>query len=336
MTAAADTRARPLAICFALSLAAHVLVAAAVAGWTQRTPDPPTYDPESTPPSADEVVLGIERSKAATITWLGDREERDHQARQSEVDQAALRIDPGASAAAPQAPEVPELTEDPALEPAPAEPDPIIPETESPDRPPPPTSIPLDIPESPAPDAPAAAPVEAPPAERVEPTPEPVEPPRERPAESQQEAPAETPSTPPPQSVPSDAPASSGEGADAGEDSDRESDAFSRQRPIRVTPGRPVAAEGLTIQTIRPRWTHFTLLTSAPRDPLAVIDFRRDGRVHRARLEESSGNQSVDRPLLDAIYNWTARGEALDDLPDADPDAEHPPTLRLYMRIWLR
>ena len=55
--------------------------------------------------------------------------------------------------------------------------------------------------------------------------------------------------------------------------------------------------------------------------------------MRRARFlpGRSTGEASVDQPLLDAIYRWTAKGEALARLTD-DPDDTVAITMRIIMR----
>lgn len=94
-----------------------------------------------------------------------------------------------------------------------------------------------------------------------------------------------------------------------------------------------MAAEGLSITTVRPRFSLYTRLIANPRDPLVEVQFDRQGRVRHARLLQSSGRDDVDRPVLDAIYQWKAKGEAIDALGAADSDAA---LLTVRFRIALR
>lgn len=113
--------------------------------------------------------------------------------------------------------------------------------------------------------------------------------------------------------------------------SDRESDAAA----VVVVPsnklGKPLAAKGLNITTVRPRWSTTTLLTTAPKSPLVQIEFRRDGAVVDAKFvgKQSTGYLEVDDPLLDAIHKWRAKGKQLDQLPPGR-------TIILILRIQLR
>jgi hypothetical protein len=126
-----------------------------------------------------------------------------------------------------------------------------------------------------------------------------------------------------------------GEGSgEEGEPSDRDSDPSAIVGTIDVVPGHPVAAKGLEIKTVRPRWLNLTRMTTRPDNPTVVIQFRRNGKVKSAEFEpgKSTGSEAVDGPLLDAVYAWRASGPALLRLPEGDPAA----TLEVRMRVILR
>lgn len=120
--------------------------------------------------------------------------------------------------------------------------------------------------------------------------------------------------------------------------SDREADAASRRRPVNVTPGQPVAAEGLEIKTSRPRFTQLMRATLRPRNPKIDITFGPDGKAKFVRFVtedgrvQTSGSSDVDDVLINAMYRWTASGVAIDELDPADPDAGVTITLRIILR----
>lgn len=93
--------------------------------------------------------------------------------------------------------------------------------------------------------------------------------------------------------------------------SDRDSDAAAIKQAISVNPGKPLAAKGLRIQTVRPKWSTYTLATANPNDVVVRIWFDGTGRVTKAKIIQSGGRDDVDRPILDAVYNWRAVGEQL-------------------------
>ncbi len=115
-----------------------------------------------------------------------------------------------------------------------------------------------------------------------------------------------------------------GGGAGVGTQSAQEAEAFSTQQAVVVRPGEPLAAKGLQINTVRPRWSTTTqLLAARPKDPKIGIIFGRDGRVKRAQFldGQTTGYPAMDDPLLDAVYRWTATGAELRKLSADDPDA---------------
>ncbi len=316
---------RPLVAGAGVSLLLHVAAAMALAinvpgFWASPGPELQSADlliPVQ--PEPPRVRPGIERSKEVTINWLGFEQPTPHEAALSTVDQAALN---------PQTPGVPV---DPETAPKPATTAAV----------PPPSETHADA-ESPAPapanvssvvasdrraeesDATVAA------GERVVPAPiigPPVPPAesagalREVPLPAKPEPQAEptpqahpTAQSPPPAQTP---------GVEPSVESTKESPATSIRPPVEVSPGQPVAAEGLDIETVRPRWTLVTRMTALPRNPVVRVTFAKDGKVARAEFlpGKNTGYADVDGPLLDAIYRWRAKGKALDLLPAGDKDA---------------
>lgn len=84
--------------------------------------------------------------------------------------------------------------------------------------------------------------------------------------------------------------------------------------------GHPIAASGLEIHTVRPRFSHYMELTADPKDPLVRIHFDRGGKVRKVELVESTGYRAVDEPISTAVYRWRATGEALQTLPVEKPE----------------
>ncbi len=107
---------------------------------------------------------------------------------------------------------------------------------------------------------------------------------------------------------------------------DKEALAAALKSAPTVTPGRVLAAEGLEISTRRPQWSRTVQLTARPRNPVIWITFGRNGRVLRAGFLSDgervfdTGDQSVNEPLMNAVYRWTAKGKAIEALPD-EPEA---------------
>jgi hypothetical protein len=123
------------------------------------------------------------------------------------------------------------------------------------------------------------------------------------------------------------APPQAESGGAAGIKSDREAIAVAVKNAPTVRPGKVLAAEGLEILTRQPRFAITTQLLRKPRNPTVSVTFGRDGLVQRAvfvsdgRGTYNTGSNEIDQPLLNAIYSWTARGEALEELSGEDPEA---------------
>src|SRR5690606_20607726 len=105
-----------------------------------------------------------------------------------------------------------------------------------------------------------------------------------------------------------------------GEAAEKEADPTALTEPVTVRLGRTAAAEGLEILTRSPQFTTLTLRTARPRSPLVDIRFKGDGAVESAafRRGEGTGYPGVDEPLLNAIYQWQARGERLGELGEGE------------------
>ena len=199
------------------------------------------------------------------------------------------------------------VSEDPvgAVPPRPADP---APEPRSEPKPPTPTATPRE--------KPAVQPVE-----KSDPT---------EPKETGEKSPQQVPPNPVKPAVPS---GSAPPGERPGEKSDRQSTPSALKDTIEVVPGRPAAGQGLEIKTVRPRWSDTTRLVAVPRNPVVRVTFAKSGRVSSVIFAagQNTGWNDVDEPLLDAIYRWTAKGEALRALPSTK-DAG----LTVQFRIMLR
>lgn len=100
-------------------------------------------------------------------------------------------------------------------------------------------------------------------------------------------------------------------GDQPGERADTESMPTSTVEVVEKTLGRTLAAQGLQISTVRPRWTITTTLTANPRDVVARVWFRTNGTVAKVELLQDSGDARVDEPLVSSLYQWRAKGEEL-------------------------
>lgn len=171
---------------------------------------------------------------------------------------------------------------------------------------PPPSIETGDISQGPRPEAdPASANAQPSPASR------PVEPAPPNPSAASRPSPA----------VPPVPPRAAGNGRDGtGILSDRESVAAAIKKAVTVDKwGQPLVAKGLKIRTVRPRFTKYTEITSSGA-PVVRLLFDRSGRVRDVAVLRSSGNPDVDRPVVDAAYQWTAEGEELETLRENPPE----------------
>ena len=122
--------------------------------------------------------------------------------------------------------------------------------------------------------------------------------------------------------------------ADAGEpglQSDRESDAFSTAVG-EYRAGKVLAGKGIEIRPTRPKFGLLARTLALPASPRVEVVFGRNGTVKRARIVRSSGySTEIDEPIINAVYEWTASGKALAELPP-NPSAE----MRLNLTVFLR
>lgn len=110
--------------------------------------------------------------------------------------------------------------------------------------------------------------------------------------------------------------------------SDREVAATRIKKAINVDPHKPnapIIGKGLEILTVRPRYTSAVRLSAIPKNPVVVMWFNATGKVTRAEFVRdgkvlySSGVIGVDEPLLNAIYQWRAKGAQIDELDPQNP-----------------
>lgn len=317
----------------------------------QRRAEAPPRPAEQQQPRKPIIRLGIDRSEASTLTWLGFETPTEHDGVKSSIEQSAMSPAPPGPPAASQ--------------PEPSPPAPPQPETATPEPQPPAPTPPVEasatqevlqgvrqtaaaiteagkqlaaaaedlaallekVPQPPAPSAPGPD------------HPDPAAPVRrdENPQTQVQAPPAQRPQ--PPQPTPP-SPAAQAKGADGapGIRADKESMATAiKKSPTARPDGRVVAAQGLEIQTRRPRWEYTTMITRRPRNPTVVITFRADGTVKSAEFARdsvkvyNSGYADVDEPLISAIYSWTAKGKALKEATQEGPDG----TVTIMMTIIL-
>ncbi len=335
-----------------VSVLLHALAAVLLAGLPEApTQGVPMRTDDGIDTLADRMVSpGDATQRHATINWIGYEAPQEQQAPESTVEQAALTPDPGAPPAntAPVSQPTPEAPEQPTEEQTPDEPAEEAIDPREPAEPPsspapseqPETGLPPVLPD-------AGEPIMAPgtPTDRTDPAPPPAGPMGPPTEAANPDAPAATPTPSPttpapptperrpgPISEPSPTDGAGQGGTSAGASSDRESNATSTRKTHKIQPGGVKSAEGLEIKTKYPRFSALTRVTASPRNAIVELQFDRRGRVGRATLVQSTGNRGVDDPILDAMYRWTASGEALDELPASDPKA----TISMRFEIVLR
>jgi outer membrane biosynthesis protein TonB len=308
------------------------------------------------PPEEEEAELGLDDSMAKTMNWIGYEEYEEHLARLAETDQAAFQMNPSAGGGAPppqpQRPETPTPEQDQAkprqnaaAPPSVSAPQPATSEAAQAPQSDVPTEadrVELTTSKEPDPEGNAAlvGPPQPSPEEQPEPSPEPKPEPKPEPEPKPQPKPQpETPPQPQPEPSPTPKPKpepgegpGSGEGdpKDTGDAAEQESDPTS---VVEVPPdtwraGKPLAAHGLELKTMRPVLTELTLLTARYGNPLVEIQFGRNGRPRNAKIIESSGDRRVDEPILDSLYRWRAKGKQLEALKGTE-------TINIKLRIVL-
>ncbi len=323
---------RNLVVGVALSAAVH----ASVLVWSQVQSHgqvATSSDDQVAPQVTQPLKLGIDRSSAATINWIGFESPTEHSATQSTVEQAAVTPVVGTTQVASEdQPSPPAEAESSPDQVATEQPQQVLPE-ESVQPPsdeiskptiaiPSALAIPMDIfePVATAPVSSTEALLNAEPAPEVKTSLKESKP-------AQQAEPSESVSVPQKSSEakPSEKPqeaktASADPSGTQGIKDTREADASTKIPNLKWSPGKPIAGEGLDIATVRPQWSVTVKAIARPRNPVVQIHFGADGIVRRAEFlkvdgeHKGTGHPHVDGPLMDAIYRWTAKGKAIDEL----------------------
>jgi len=113
------------------------------------------------------------------------------------------------------------------------------------------------------------------------------------------------------------------------------------ERAIEIDPHKPntpIVGKGLEILTVRPRYTAAVRLSAVPANPIVVMWFDASGKVSRAEFLRdgkklySSGVVGVDQPLLNAIYQWKAKGKRIDALDVDDPKSLVEVSIKIVFR----
>jgi hypothetical protein len=78
--------------------------------------------------------------------------------------------------------------------------------------------------------------------------------------------------------------------------------------------GKPLAAKGIELRPVRPRFTTLNLLDGIARNPIGELVIGRDGVPQVARIVRSTGNPGVDEAIRSALFKWRASGDQLEKL----------------------
>ncbi len=238
-----------------------------------------TFEPEDFRERDETVRLGIDRSEASTLTWIGYEEYRRHMAALAETEQAAFRTTTGSAGSGPNASAESLLD---ALSQ-------LLDALELAQEPPPQMT--------PSPEGAAVPAVDL--LAALE---------RWMDAASQSSQPQQSPS--PTTGEPSD------RGAVSDKESDPTS---TIEVPLdKLASDQPLAAHGLNVKPRKPQFTTLIRLTAVPANPLVEISFRSDGVPSKARITESSGDSRVDEAILNSLFRWRAEGEQLKELADGE------------------
>ncbi|MFM7134581.1 MAG: hypothetical protein ACKO0W_09725, partial [Planctomycetota bacterium] len=90
--------------------------------------------------------------------------------------------------------------------------------------------------------------------------------------------------------------------------------------------GRPLAAKGIVLKPVRPRFTTLNYVDGVGRNPVGELVFGRDGVPIQTRLLRSTGNPGVDEAIRSALFKWRASGRQLEQLKPGQ-------TLTIRMRL---
>lgn len=127
----------------------------------------------------------------------------------------------------------------------------------------------------------------------------------------------------------------------AGEQSEKESAASMIKRAMRVDGAdlhKPIVGKGIELTTVEPRFPASVRFRELPRNPVLIIRFDGRGRVIKVsfltegRRVYDTGVKGVDEPLINAVYQWRAKGKEIEALDAKDRES----FLEIPMRITFR
>lgn len=88
----------------------------------------------------------------------------------------------------------------------------------------------------------------------------------------------------------------------------RQADPVTQIKHETIRPGAVIAQQGIVIETAIPRFSTVARY-AAPSNPIVSITFDDSGQAIRARIDQSSGYENIDGPILSSLYRWRASGE---------------------------
>lgn len=92
--------------------------------------------------------------------------------------------------------------------------------------------------------------------------------------------------------------------------SDFESPPVSEIASAEIHPGAVVSIQGVSIKTIRARYSVVAMMTSViPHDPIFRVHFSDKGIVDSVEKLRSSGYDNVDGPIVTSLWKWKAQGK---------------------------
>ena len=96
--------------------------------------------------------------------------------------------------------------------------------------------------------------------------------------------------------------------------------------------------KGIELTTVEPRFPASVRFRELPRNPVLIIRFDGHGRVSlvsfltEGKRVYDTGVKGVDEPLINAVYQWRAKGKEIDALDPKDPESY----IEIPMRITFR
>jgi TonB family protein len=78
--------------------------------------------------------------------------------------------------------------------------------------------------------------------------------------------------------------------------------------------GKPLARQGIMLQTFRPRFNALNIIDGLRMNPIVELVVGRDGVPQHVVIARSSGNPGVNEAIRSSLYKWRASGKKISDL----------------------